>query len=167
VPGPARPMFDRILVAFDASPESRRAFQVALEVAARFRSALTVATVHPPSRTAADAELDSLVPIDADGQSLSVLIEQMRTAAAARGVPSLESVALRGETVPSLIEYLNHHPHDLAVAGTRGLTRGRRLLLGSVSSGLATDAPCPVLVVRPVRRAKGAAEGGALPPHKS
>jgi nucleotide-binding universal stress UspA family protein len=57
-------------------------------------------------------------------------------------------VFIQGDVVPALITFLNGNPHDLAVTGSRGLTRGQRLLLGSVSAGLVGEAPCPVLVVR-------------------
>jgi nucleotide-binding universal stress UspA family protein len=38
---------------------------------------------------------------------------------------------------------------DLIVMGTRGMTGLKRIILGSVASGVVTYAPCPVLVVRP------------------
>ncbi len=144
-------MFERVFVAFDGSPESRRACQVALEIASKFQSTVTVGTVHPESREATDGHLESLVPFDAEGNSLSVLLERFRAAGAKLGVRSIEPVFLQGEVVPAILEYLASHPHDLAVTGSRGLTRGQRLLLGSVSASLVGDAPCPVLVVRAPR----------------
>jgi nucleotide-binding universal stress UspA family protein len=144
-------MFERVFVAFDGSPESRRACEVAIEIAARFRSAVTVGTVHPPSREPTDGHLESLVPFDREGKSLAVLIDEFRAAASLRGVASLDPVFLRGDVVPALISYLKGHPHDLAVTGSRGLSRGQRIFLGSVSAGLVADAPCPVLVVRGLR----------------
>jgi nucleotide-binding universal stress UspA family protein len=142
-------MFERILVAFDGTPQSREACDAALEVAARFGSSLMIATVHPPSKEPTDGHLESLVPVDAEGKSLAMLVEELQRDALARGVPSFDHVFLQGEVVPSLVGYLREHPQDLLVTGSRGLSRGRRLLLGSVSSGLVAEAPCPVLVVRP------------------
>lgn len=141
-------MFERVFVAFDGSPESRRACHVALEIAAKFQSTVTVGTVHPPSREVTDGHLESLVPFDAEGKSLSVLLEEFRAAGAKLGVRSVEPVYLQGDVAPAILDYLGAHPHDLAVTGSRGLTRGQRLLLGSVSAALVGDAPCPVLVVR-------------------
>jgi nucleotide-binding universal stress UspA family protein len=37
---------------------------------------------------------------------------------------------------------------DLVVAGTRGMTGLKKLVMGSVSNGLVSHAKCPVLVVR-------------------
>jgi nucleotide-binding universal stress UspA family protein len=84
-----------------------------------------------------------------------MLIEELRTSALARGVPSLEPVFLQGDVLPVLLQYLNSHPHDLLIAGSRGLTRGQRFLLGSVSTGLVAEAPCPVLIVRGLRGGAG------------
>ncbi len=150
-------MFEKVFVAFDGSPESRRACDVAIEVAARFHSAVTVGTVHPASKEPTDGHLESLVPFDAEGKSLSVLIDEFRAAASALGVKSLEPVFLQGDVVPALLTFLAGHPHDLAVTGSRGLSRGRRLLLGSVSAALVGEAPCPVLVVRGPEGRRGGA----------
>lgn len=141
-------MFEKVFVAFDGSPESRRACQVAIEIAARFHASVTVGTVHPATKEPTDGHLESLVPFDAEGKTLSELIDELRASAHALGVDSLEPVFLQGDVVPALLTFLVEHPQDLAVTGSRGLSRGRRLLLGSVSAGLVGDAPCPVLVVR-------------------
>jgi nucleotide-binding universal stress UspA family protein len=142
-------MFERILVAFDGTPPSRHACEVTLELAAQFHSSVTVATVHPPSKEPTDGHLESLVPVDSEGKTLAVLIDELKAEAQRRSIPSLTPVFLQGEVVASLLTYLREHPHDLAVTGSRGLSRGKRLLLGSVSSELVDGAPCPVLVVRP------------------
>jgi nucleotide-binding universal stress UspA family protein len=56
------------------------------------------------------------------------------------------------ESVSSVVEEITHCAEtksvDLIVIGTRGLGGFKRLLLGSVSSGVVTHAHCNVLVVR-------------------
>lgn len=142
-------MFERILVGFDGSVHSRRAVQVASEIAGRFQSTLTIAVVRPTAQKQADARLEALVPISADGRTLTTLLEEMRETALGHGARVVEPVTLHGEVLDSLLGYLAQSPQDLVVVGSRGLTPGRRLLLGSVSSGLVNSAHCPVLVVRP------------------
>jgi nucleotide-binding universal stress UspA family protein len=144
-------MFDRILVAFDGSSQARRAITVATEIAARFHATLTLAVVRPPGPASADAYLESLVPFSDEGKALVSIVEEVREKALARGAVAVDLVQLRGEVVETLLAWLERHPQDLLVVGSRGLSRGRRLLLGSVSSGLVSEAPCPVLVVRPAR----------------
>jgi len=141
-------MFERILVGFDGSVHSRRAVQVASELAGRFAATLTVAVVRPTAHREELARLEALVPISEDGRTLVTLLDEMREKALAHGARVFEQVTLHGEVVDSLLDYLSRNPQDLVVVGSRGLTPGRRLLLGSVSSGLVNSAHCPVLVVR-------------------
>jgi len=141
-------MFERILVGFDGSPHSRRAVQVASEIAGRFQSTLTIAVVRPSNRGEEMARLDALVPIGVDGRTLVTILEELRERALAHGARTVEPVTLHGEVLDCLLDYLGRNPQDLVVVGSRGLSRSRRLLLGSVSSGLVNSAHCPVLVVR-------------------
>ncbi len=141
-------MLDRILVGFDGSREARRACLVASELAARFRSSLTLVVVRPARRPSADPYLEGLVPLDDDGRAMATILDEVREKAIARGAAKVETVFLWGDVLRALLEWLDRHPQDLVVVGSRGLSRGSRLLLGSVSSGLVNEAPCPVLVVR-------------------
>jgi len=50
--------------------------------------------------------------------------------------------------VDLITEYAKKHSVDLIVMGTRGRGGFKRLLLGSVASGVVTNAKCSVLVVR-------------------
>jgi nucleotide-binding universal stress UspA family protein len=87
-----------------------------------------------------------------EGKSLRVQVEEAEKEAHAKGVPAVFSVVLRGKVVDALLGYVAEHPQDLIVVGSRGLTRGSRLIMGSVSSELVSLAPCPVLVIRPISK---------------
>jgi nucleotide-binding universal stress UspA family protein len=50
--------------------------------------------------------------------------------------------------VGEIITYAEKNNVDLIIIGSRGRTGFKRLLLGSVASGVVTYAPCPVLVVK-------------------
>jgi nucleotide-binding universal stress UspA family protein len=127
---------------------------VAIEMAARFGCALTLLTVLPWVAKDAEPELERLIPLSREGHSIHRLLEDAKAEASSKGIPSTEIVYLRGNVVEAIMQHLEQGPPDLVVVGTRGLSRGSRLLLGSVSSRLVADAPCPVLVVRTVRPAK-------------
>jgi len=158
-------MFARVLVGFDGSAPSRLAVHAATEIAVRFHSTLTIAIVRSGGSTPTDALLESLVPLPDGGKSFGAVVDEVRSKAVADGAAGVESVILEGEVLETLLRWISHHHPDLVVVGSRGLSRGRRLLLGSVSSGLVNGAPCPVLVVRASREhhprgsSHGAAEG--------
>jgi nucleotide-binding universal stress UspA family protein len=50
--------------------------------------------------------------------------------------------------VSAILEYAGKRNMDLIIIGTRGITGFKRMLLGSVASGVVTYAHCPVIVVR-------------------
>lgn len=156
-------MFARIVACIDASPTGVHVLEVATEMALRFRCALSLVTVLPWSQRGSDPELERLVPMDEQGRPVHQVLEDGAAKARAAGVPECGIVYLRGTVADAILDHLAASPPDLVVVGTRGLSRGSRLLLGSVSSRLVTEAPCPVLVVRHVRGARrpGAATGSS------
>ncbi|MFY9794694.1 MAG: universal stress protein [Candidatus Nitrosopolaris sp.] len=50
--------------------------------------------------------------------------------------------------VGAIVEYAERENIDLLVIGSRGLTGFKKLLVGSVASGVVTYAHCPVMVVK-------------------
>jgi nucleotide-binding universal stress UspA family protein len=152
-------MFSKVLVALDGSVPGYRACRAALEVAARFGARLTLLTVVAPELGPQRAQLESLVPRAGTGLTLNHQIEEAKANALAMGIPAVETVVLRGRAIESVLGYLRTHPHDLLVVGSRGLSRGSRLVLGSFSSEMVNRAPCPVLVVRPAPASSPVATG--------
>ncbi len=141
-------MFERIVVAFDGSPPARRALTAAIEVAGRFHSHLTIAFVRPAGSNPTDSVLESLVPMPDGGKTFATVVDETRAQATARGATAVESMMLGGEVAETLLAWIDRHHPDLVIVGSRELSRGRRLLLGSVSSALVQEASCPILVVR-------------------
>jgi nucleotide-binding universal stress UspA family protein len=59
-----------------------------------------------------------------------------------------KSVLLRGDAATEILQYANENQAGLIVAGSRGLSQMRRLLLGSLSRKLVHYAGCSVLIVK-------------------
>ncbi len=55
---------------------------------------------------------------------------------------------VQGDIAEEVIRYANIHQADLIVIGSRGLTGVSRVIMGSVSSQVVSDAPCSVFVVK-------------------
>lgn len=145
-------MFRRILVGIDGSVEGHRAARVAAELAGRLHATLTLVTVRSPRVDQAVEVLSDLVPQGPEQKTLRMQLEETAESARTAGAAGVDLVTLRGPVVEAILTFLGERPHDLVVVGSRGLSRGSRLLLGSVSSNLVANAPCPVLVVRHARK---------------
>jgi nucleotide-binding universal stress UspA family protein len=149
-------MFDRVALGFDASSHSRRASRVAVGIVESFRSELTILLWRPRAETSESAELEDLVPVSETGKPRASLLEEVRGAALAAGARGVHVVAIEHDVLDSMLVWLGEHPQDLMIVGSQGQSRGRRLLMGSLSTGLVAGAPCPVLVVRGTMRSSGA-----------
>jgi nucleotide-binding universal stress UspA family protein len=160
-------VFERVLVCVDGSAAGLKASRLAVDLAGRLQSELTFLTVHRNRGTTSDADLDRLVPRGDEGLSVSHQLERSKEEAIAQGARAVNVVYREGPIVEAILAFLAEKPHDLVVVGTRGLSRGNRLLLGSVSNSLVNRAPCPVLVVRGSERKRSeprrAGHGGGSP----
>jgi nucleotide-binding universal stress UspA family protein len=136
---------DRLRVAavgFDGMAESYAALDEAARLATKFGGSLRVigvATPVPAMGAAAAAQAGAEAGPDFQTQlnsAVAQLPEELRA------LP----VYVRGDPVQKLLEAAEMGV-DLLVLGSRGFGPVMRLLIGSVSSRVIREAPCPVLVV--------------------
>jgi nucleotide-binding universal stress UspA family protein len=80
------------------------------------------------------------------------LLDCTKQVLARHGVAA-ETLLLRGDAATEIIAHIKEHPVDLIVAGSRGLSRARAWLLGSVSRKLIHYSGSSVLVVKSPQRA--------------
>jgi nucleotide-binding universal stress UspA family protein len=127
-------------VGYDGSPEARAAVDLASALAVAGNASLRVIRVVAPA--APGGAVLSYRPdwaerlVDAQRQLDAVLAElgEMATGEVLVGDPATD-LAYAGKDL------------DLLVTGSRGYGPARRLMLGSTSSRLVREAPCPVLVL--------------------
>lgn len=138
-------MFKRILVGFDGSKPSRKALQVALELAEVFRGEVTLLTiVRPPEFAELEQEIEGV--LEEEKSLLVQAFSQARAVARERGV-TLHVHRRVGHPADVLVRYAEEAHSDLIVLGRRGLTAVQRWMLGSVSERVLRYANCPVMVV--------------------
>ena len=146
-------VFQNVAVAFDGSGDSAKAVQLACSIASEFGSKLAVVHVYSSLTTVFAGGVGVPIP------NYSALEDAAKSAAAAvlsKGVQTAAhyGVKARGELIeaPSVVEALvafaTDQKIDLIVVGTRGMTGFKKLIMGSVASGLVSHARCPVMVVR-------------------
>src|SRR5467141_362022 len=162
-PASSRSMFTRLLVAVDGSENSARASQAALELAEKLKADLIVLhAIIPPAlyyHTETSMEGPVIEPPTHE-KEIDLYLEYARRVG--RGIidGTVSEAKKRGitvradipETTSSVVETIVNQAvkenADLIVVGTRGLGGFKKLLLGSVSSGVVDHAHCPVLVIR-------------------
>ncbi|HLM90638.1 MAG TPA: universal stress protein [Thermoplasmata archaeon] len=143
--------FHRITVAVDGSEHANDALDVAIDLAHRYGSELSILAVAPltPVYVAPQEPFVATTVYPSDLPRYQAIVEAAVTRAEAAGVSSVTGICTDGVVIDEILGHLDDHPTDLLVIGSRGLSAAKRLLLGSVSSAMVNHAPCPVLVVRP------------------
>jgi nucleotide-binding universal stress UspA family protein len=130
-----------VAVGFDGMAESRAALDEAVGLARKFKASMRVIGVMPPTPAVgpAAAATDPSAGPDFQTQLYDAVAELPPEL---RALPVLE----KGDPVQRLLEDAGVGV-DLLVLGSRGFGPVMRLLIGSVSSRVIREAPCPVMVV--------------------
>jgi nucleotide-binding universal stress UspA family protein len=145
---------NRILVPLDGSESAFLAASFAADMARRYGSELVLAYAMEVSPTLASIAIPGV-----STQELERLKQEARKEVDpwfARAKQDAEGVvAVKTEVVESpmtvvgtIIGYAEKNAVDLIVIGSRGRKGLKKLLLGSVATGVVTHASCPVLVVK-------------------
>lgn len=138
-------MYRKILVGYDGSEAGKKAFDTALELAARDGSELYVVTVARPPEFGDEVETEAV--IENSREYHSKLLAPLQAAVSRKSIHAHFEVAV-GHAAEQIIYHADRHGVDLIVVGHRGRSRFARLLLGSVSRQVTEYAQRPVLVVR-------------------
>lgn len=151
--------FTRILVAIDGSNESMNAADYAILVAKQYNASLTAISILPQEiRYDYDVEMtDPDMPAAPVKGTVELsrheveekLFSEIREKAKENNVDlQTDVIVTAGSIVAEIVTYAESKNFNLIIIGTRGKTGLKRMLLGSVASGVVTYAHCPVLVVR-------------------
>ncbi len=137
------------MVPYDKSEPAKRAFDFAIDLAKKYSSKISVVScVVPqipmdPNFGTAYAETLKLLLEDARN-SVSKLETKLNELKILRQTKVLEGISVTDE----LLSYAESHGVDLIVMGSRGLGGFKKLLLGSIASGVSQHSKCPVLIVK-------------------
>lgn len=136
-----------IVVPVDGSEESRRALALACKLARALDQSLAILTVVPPPPVYPMDTIPLAVEppqvVEAYRKALGAATDEAKQ----HGVSRVESTLMEGPVVDTIVQFLKERNPTMVVMGARGLSRGARLFLGSVSDGVVHHASCPVLVV--------------------
>ncbi|MBT8173433.1 MAG: universal stress protein [Nitrosopumilus sp.] len=143
-------MFQNILVPFDLSDQSTRAFKVALDVAKKYQSKVTLLTClegdawhHKYYDARADKEL-----IKKQSKVTKKHVEKLESYAEKNNITIKTQIITSKSVVSDIVTFAKSRKHDLIVIGSHGRTGFDKVLLGSVANGVSQKARCPVLIVK-------------------
>jgi len=138
-------MYRKILVGYDGSAAGRKAFDAALDLAAKHGAELYVLSVARPPEVADDVETEAVIENSRNYHRR--MLAELRSAVTDKNVKVHFEVAV-GHPAEQIIFDADRHGADLIVVGDRGRSNLARFLLGSVSKQVVQHAGHPVLVVR-------------------
>jgi nucleotide-binding universal stress UspA family protein len=144
----------RILVAIDGSPQSDKAAEEAVRLAAqsgtKLRGHLYAVLVLPSIKTPSFTDFFPSKPPteESDWQEKRDRLFYVVEKSASEADVSLEALVLYGDPAEELIHFAREKGCDVIVIGSSGKGVVKRTLLGSVSTRVALHAPCSVYIVR-------------------
>jgi len=138
-------MFKHILIAYDGSEPAEKAFDHALDLAAKYHASLDVVAIARPPDFAEDVETEAL--LEQVQEHFQEQFAQLRERAARYGVTPEFNVVV-GHPAEQIVKEAEEKSIDLILVGHRGRGLFERWLLGSVSRAVIAYAHCAVMVVR-------------------
>lgn len=142
-------IFSKILVAVDGSDQSMAAAEKAIQMARRDKA--DIIALHVLQLPTVGHYTPSLFNgvIENGGIEAEKWFGRIKGKAGSNGVQvRTQLVESVGSPVSVIVDRAQKEQVDLIVMGTRGRTKLKKMLLGSVASGVTTYAPCTVMVVR-------------------
>jgi nucleotide-binding universal stress UspA family protein len=143
-------LFKNILVPFDLSTQSTRAFKIAVDIAKCRDSQITLLTClegdawhHKYYDARADKEL-----IKNQKKVSQKQLEKLEAFAEKNNVSVKSQMLTSKSVVNDIVNYAKSRKYDLIVIGSHGRTGFDKLLLGSVANGVSQKTRCPVLIVK-------------------
>ena len=142
-------IFKNILVPYDGTSFSNRAFQKALDIAKKDGSKIIIFTVIEGEYSAIRG-FSKISPqvIKKQQGAAKKYIYKLESAAKNLDVPISAKIKQGTSIVKEIINFAKSKKTDLIVIGSHGRTGLNKLILGSVTNGVAQQATCSVMVVK-------------------
>jgi nucleotide-binding universal stress UspA family protein len=138
-------MIKKILVAYDGSKESEKAYILALDMACKYSAQIIVLSVARPSEPPVAVEMEAI--LEAATDYFQEQFKELKAKAAALGLePRFEIRA--GHPAEQIVHSANEERAEMIVMGHRGGGLMQKFLLGSVARRVMIYAHCTVVVVR-------------------
>ena len=141
--------FKNILVPYDGSRCSNRAFKISLELAKKHRASIKIVTC---------IQATQKIGLMSIGYDNSVFVKHKKAVkkdllklekiADKVGIKSNGTIIVAQSIVKPILSFAKSRKIDLIVMGSHGRTSLDKLFLGSVANGVLNRAPCPILIIK-------------------
>ena len=142
--------FQKILVGIDGSDKSVEAADYSISIAKNTNAQLIILNVLETEPWYYGKKAYKWA-YEKESAKIQKILDNIQEKAKTVGIESKTKILMipRTEgTVKPILKYAEDEEIDLIVVGTRGRTGIKKMLLGSVASGVVTYAHCPVIVVK-------------------
>lgn len=143
-------LFENILVPFDLSNPSNQAFKIALDIAQKYNSKITLLTCvegdawhHKFYDARADSEL-----LKKQTKVAKKYMEKLEESANKAGVKIKLQILKSTSVVKDIATFAKSRKIDLIVMNSHGRTGLDKLILGSVANGVIQRSTTPVLLIK-------------------
>lgn len=143
-------MFENILVPYDLSDQSTRAFKTALSIAKKYDSKVTLLTClegdtwhHYYYDSRADKEL-----IKKQNKIVKPHLQKLEKIAEKNKIPVKSYVLTSKSVINDIVTFAKSRKYDLIVIGSHGRTGFDKFLLGSVANGVSQKTKSHILIVK-------------------
>ncbi len=147
--------YSRILVPVDGSGPSKNAAYYGISLAEKYNAKLIVLNVdnlHSLKKTFSSfitAPTYGTEDMERKKEEMQKFLDEILKLAEENSVEvKIQIIEESGSVIRAILEYAENEKTDLIIVGTRGHSKVKKLLLGSVAEGVVTYAHCPVLVVK-------------------
>ena len=143
-------MFENILVPFDLSGPSMRAFKVALDIAKKYESKITVITCVEGDawhHKFYDARIDEQL-LKKQTKAAEKAMEKMEERADKSGIKVKLQILKSISVIKDITVFAKTRKIDLIVMSSHGRTGLDKVILGSVANGVIQQTRCPVLLLK-------------------
>jgi nucleotide-binding universal stress UspA family protein len=142
-------IFKNILVPYDGTNFSNRAFQRALDIAKKDGSKITIFTVIEGEYSAVRgfSKVNPQV-IKKQQSAAKKYISKLESTAKNSDVSISVKIKQGAKIVKEIVNFAKSKKSNLIVMGSHGRTGLNKLILGSVANGIAQQAKCSVMVVK-------------------
>ena len=138
----------KILVPYDDSKYSERAFSLALDLANHYGASLTTLTI-VYENPGTDLDIRHQTQFDIDKMKhLDKKFKLLQDTAKKFGIKVKNDITTREEILGPILTYITTNKIDLVVMGSRSRPGSNRYVIGSIALGVCKSAKCPVMLVK-------------------